>query len=75
MKLKPNQSSYTIKQITDFLGLSRSELKQQIKNSRFSGIDKIQGKLTGIVDDTVYLTEDGTEKTIRCLINENNKNI
>ena len=68
LKLKDNQPSYTIRQITDLLGITRSEFKRQVFAGRFSNIDRLTGKLTGIVDDTVYEQADGTMTTIKEII-------
>lgn len=65
MELKENQKSYTIKQITDLLSITRSEFKRQVKAGQFKGINRITGKLTGITDDTIYISEDGAALTIR----------
>ncbi len=54
-----NQPSYTIKQMTILFGVKRQILNQWVRDGRFKGVEPIQGKLTGITDDTVFITDTG----------------
>lgn len=70
-KLKPlgeNQPSYTIKQITTLFDIKRNILNKWIREGRFKDAEFTEGKLTGIKEDTIFITDVGEEITVGELV-------